>query len=160
MLLLESISLVSASFFDFLCTFMVLLCVTMIPECCTWQLACLNFLADNLTCNLAKSLPEEIDVARMRRWDAVLVNQYLCELREAKKQGRKERRHKEAQAVLAAATAAAASSSRISSFRKDAFDETSQEVSNFLHLNYFLHCRIIYLFVCFIYIYSLLCRMG
>lgn len=68
----------------------------------------------------------------MKKWDAVLVNQYLCELREAKKQGRKERRHKEAQAVLAAATAAAAASSRISSFRKDACDETThQEVSTF-----------------------------
>lgn len=65
----------------------------------------------------------------MRRWDAVLVNQYLCELREAKKQGRKEKRHKEAQAVLAAATAAAAASSRISSFRKDSLEESaSQEV--------------------------------
>lgn len=57
----------------------------------------------------------------------MLVNQYLCELREAKKQGRKERKHKEAQAVLAAATAAAAASSRISSFRKDAFDDSAQQ---------------------------------
>lgn len=90
------------------------------------------FFADNLKYNVAKSLPQEIDLSRMNRWDAVLVNQYLCELREAKKQGRKERRHKEAQAVLAAATAAAAASSRTSSFRKDAFDETThQEVSNF-----------------------------
>lgn len=69
-------------------------------------------------------------MARGRRWDAVLVNQYLYELREAKKQGRKERRHKEAQAVLAAATAAAAASSRISSFRKDSLEESaSQEVA-------------------------------
>ncbi|XP_015885585.3 uncharacterized protein LOC107420993 isoform X1 [Ziziphus jujuba] len=89
---------------------------------------------ENLTCNVAKSLPEEIDLARTSRWDAVLVNQYLCELREAKKQGRKERRHKEAQAVLAAATAAAAASSRISSFRKDAFDETSHQ-ENMMKLN-------------------------
>lgn len=121
----------------------------MIPNCCNWLLAFLNFLADNLTCNLSKSLPEEIDLARMRRWDAVLVNQYLCEQREAKKQGRKERRHKEAQAVLAAATAAAAASSRISSFRKDVFDETShQEVSNFHYLNYFLCLKTIPVFVC------------
>lgn len=76
-------------------------------------------------------MPQEIDAARWQRWDSVLVNQYLCELREAKKQGRKERKHKEAQAVLAAATAAAAASSRISSFRKDAFDDSAQqEVSN------------------------------
>ncbi|XP_057974832.1 uncharacterized protein LOC131162404 [Malania oleifera] len=79
---------------------------------------------DDLICKVAKSLPEAIHAARERRWDAVLVNQYLCELREAKKQGRKERRHKEAQAILAAATAAAAASSRVSSFRKDVFDES------------------------------------
>ncbi|KAM0971666.1 hypothetical protein FF1_019575 [Malus domestica] len=82
---------------------------------------------DNLVSYVAKSLPLEIDAARRQKWDAVLVNQYLCELREAKKQGRKERRHKEAQAVLAAATAAAAASSRISSFRKDALDESSHQ---------------------------------
>ncbi|KAK0576925.1 hypothetical protein LWI29_025450 [Acer saccharum] len=83
--------------------------------------------ADNLVCKVAKSLPQEIDAAWKRRWDAVLVNQYLCELREAKKQGRKERRHKEAQAVLAAATAAAAASSRVSSFRKDALEESAPQ---------------------------------
>ncbi|XP_031273102.1 uncharacterized protein LOC116131586 [Pistacia vera] len=83
--------------------------------------------ADNLVSKVAKSLQQEIDIARMRRWDAVLVNRYLCELREARKQGRKERRHKEAQAVLAAATAAAAASSRISSFRKDALEESSPQ---------------------------------
>lgn len=101
---------------------------------CFMMLNCKVFLnlvfADKLILNIAKSLPQEIELARMSRWDAMHVNQYLCELREAKKQGRKERRHKEAQAVLAAATAAAAASSRISSFRKDACDETThQEVS-------------------------------
>lgn len=85
--------------------------------------------ADNLICNVVKSLQQEIDIARSCKWDAVLVKQYLCQLREAKKQGRKEKRHKEAQAILAAATAAAAASSRISSFRKDALDEAiHQEV--------------------------------
>ncbi|XP_028775037.1 uncharacterized protein LOC114731945 isoform X2 [Neltuma alba] len=80
-------------------------------------------LADNLISRIVKSLPQEIDATHQQRWDAVLVNQYLRDLREAKKQGRKERRHKEAQAVLAAATAAAAASSRVSSLRKDAFEE-------------------------------------
>nr|KAJ0210868.1 hypothetical protein LSAT_V11C400205290 [Lactuca sativa] len=42
-----------------------------------------------------------------------------------KKQGRKERRHKEAQDVLAAATTAAAASSRLSSFRKDTLEESA-----------------------------------
>ncbi|KAI9097752.1 hypothetical protein K1719_025523 [Acacia pycnantha] len=82
--------------------------------------------ADNLISSIVKSLPQEIDATHQQRWDAVLVNQYLRDLREAKKQGRKERRHKEAQAVLAAATAAAASSSRVSSLRKDAFEEPVQ----------------------------------
>ncbi|XP_041013477.1 uncharacterized protein LOC121256681 isoform X7 [Juglans microcarpa x Juglans regia] len=85
---------------------------------------------DNLICNVAKNLPQEIDMARWQRWDSVLVNQYLGDLREAKKQGRKERKHKEAQAVLAAATAAAAASSRISSFRKDAYDDPAQQESS------------------------------
>lgn len=94
------------------------------------------FTADILMCNVSKSLPKEIDAARNQKWDAVLVTQYLCELREAKKQGRKERRHKEAQAVLAAATAAAAASSRISSFRKDVLDEPAhQEVNDLLFFN-------------------------
>lgn len=92
-------------------------------------------LADNLLSKVARSLPREIDAARGKRWDAVLVNQYLSDLREAKKQGRKERRHKEAQAVLAAATAAAAASSRNSSFRKDIFEESAhQEVLLFFFL--------------------------
>lgn len=78
-----------------------------------------------MVCKVVRNLPQEVDAAWNRRWDAVLVNQYLCELREAKKQGRKEKRHKEAQAVLAAATAAAAASSRVSSFRKDALEEST-----------------------------------
>jgi hypothetical protein len=73
---------------------------------------------------VVKSLPQEINVASKQKWDAVVANQYLGEVKEAKKQGRKERRHKEAQAVLAAATAAAAASSRVSSFRKDALDDS------------------------------------
>lgn len=72
-----------------------------------------------------KSLQPEIDSARKHKWDAVLLSQYLYELREAKKQGRKERRHKEAQAVLAAATAAAAASSRNSSLRKDPLEDSA-----------------------------------
>ncbi|CAI9269801.1 unnamed protein product [Lactuca saligna] len=44
---------------------------------------------------------------------------------EDKKQGRKERRHKEAQDVLAAATTAAVASSMLSSFRKDKLEESA-----------------------------------
>ncbi|MED6131358.1 hypothetical protein PIB30_008948 [Stylosanthes scabra] len=89
---------------------------------------------DNLISNVAKSLPQEIDAAHQQRWDSVIVNRYLRDLREAKKLGRKERKHKEAQAVLAAATAAAAASSRVSSFRKDSIDESMQQ-ENLLKLD-------------------------
>ena len=80
-----------------------------------------------------KSLPQEIDDIGKRKWDAVLVNQYLSELREAKKQGRKLRRRKESQASLSAATTASAASLRNSSFRKDALDESAHHevVSSF-----------------------------
>ncbi|XP_076940582.1 uncharacterized protein LOC143609825 isoform X1 [Bidens hawaiensis] len=78
-------------------------------------------ISDVLISKVTKCLPQEIEAVRRHSWDAVMVSQYLSELREFKKQGRKERRHKEAQAVLAAATAAA---SRLSSLRKDAVDES------------------------------------
>lgn len=87
----------------------------------------MELITDNLIRKVVQNLPLEVDGAWGRRWDAVLVNQYLCDLREAKKQGRKERKHKEAQAVLAAATAAAAASSRVSSFRKDSLEESTQQ---------------------------------
>ncbi|KAL8482041.1 hypothetical protein ACS0TY_028261 [Phlomoides rotata] len=82
-------------------------------------------ISDDLISRVVRGLPQELDAAGKLKWDAVLVSQYIQELREAKKQGRKERRHKEAQAVLAAATAAAAASSR-SSIRKDTLEESSQ----------------------------------
>uniref|UniRef100_A0A6N2MLW5 PHD-type domain-containing protein n=1 Tax=Salix viminalis TaxID=40686 RepID=A0A6N2MLW5_SALVM len=82
---------------------------------------------DNLISKVARHLPQEIEASRGKWWDEVLVNQYLCDVREAKKQGRKERKHKEAQAVLAAATAAAAASSRTSSFRRDTLDESAHQ---------------------------------
>ncbi|KAJ8551240.1 hypothetical protein K7X08_000610 [Anisodus acutangulus] len=86
--------------------------------------------SDNLIFKVVNSLQQETDAARQREWDAVLVSRYLYELREAKKQGRKEKRHQEAQTVLAAATAAAAASSRISSLRKDSIDESTHQEMN------------------------------
>ncbi|RWR84172.1 zinc finger protein [Cinnamomum micranthum f. kanehirae] len=83
---------------------------------------------EDLIFRVVTNLPHELDELRKQRWDAVFINQYLREVREAKKRGRKERRHREAQAVLAAATAAAAASSRISSLRKDAHDETAATI--------------------------------
>ncbi|CAN8240295.1 unnamed protein product [Cochlearia groenlandica] len=84
-------------------------------------------LSDNLVFEVAKKLPLEIDEQHGRRWDDVLVNKYFHDVKEARKQGRKEKRHKQAQAVLAAATAAAASSSRNTSLRKDMLEEPSQQ---------------------------------
>ncbi|XP_008776606.1 uncharacterized protein LOC103696693 isoform X2 [Phoenix dactylifera] len=78
---------------------------------------------DDLIFKVVQNLPKELDAVNRRKWDLILVNQFLREVREAKKRGRKERRHKEAQAVLVAAAAAAAASSRNSSVRKDASDE-------------------------------------
>ncbi|XP_039023269.1 uncharacterized protein LOC120155865 isoform X2 [Hibiscus syriacus] len=93
-----------------------------------------NHVTDNLVSRVARSLSQEVETARTKIWDTVLVNQYLYGLREAKKQGRKERRHKEAQAVLAAATAAVVTSSRISSSRKDGLEDSSNQ-ENLLKLN-------------------------
>ncbi|CAF2205158.1 unnamed protein product [Brassica napus] len=84
-------------------------------------------LSDDLAYEVTKKLPLEIDEEHGRRWDDVLVNKYFHDVREARKQSRKEKRHKDAQAVLAAATAAAATSSRNTSLRKDMAEEPAQQ---------------------------------
>ncbi|KAH7678900.1 Histone-lysine N-methyltransferase protein [Dioscorea alata] len=78
---------------------------------------------EDLLFSVVRNLPRELDAVNKQRWDLVLVNQFLREVREAKKRGRREKRHKEAQAVLAAAAAAVAASSRNSSLRKDQVDD-------------------------------------
>lgn len=85
--------------------------------------------SDNLILRVIMNLSEEQQALWKQRCDAFLVNDYLNQAREAKKQGRKERRHKEAQAILAAATAAAAASPRISSSRKDGIGDAVEEHS-------------------------------
>ncbi|XP_076958121.1 uncharacterized protein LOC143633759 [Bidens hawaiensis] len=69
-------------------------------------------ISDVLISEVTKRLPQGIEDARKRNWDAVFVSQFLSDLKRVKKRGQKERRHKEAQAVLASATADAAASSR------------------------------------------------
>ena len=64
-------------------------------------------------------LSMDLRVSSQKVKDLAVVNQYMALVMEAKKQGRKERRSKEAQAVLAAASAVAATSSRSGSLRKD-----------------------------------------
>ncbi|URE37853.1 PHD-finger domain containing protein [Musa troglodytarum] len=91
---------------------------------------------EDLLLKIVENLAHELNALNKRKWDLILVNQFLREIREAKKRGRKERKHKEAQAVLAAVSAAAAVSSRNSSSRKDSNDETvlgTQEVA--VHLD-------------------------
>ncbi|KAK1302009.1 hypothetical protein QJS10_CPB12g01697 [Acorus calamus] len=82
-----------------------------------------NYLLEKLVLKVVESLPQELDSLSKQRWDTVFVNQFFREVREAKKQGQREKRHKEAQAVLAAAAEAAATSSRNSSFRRDGHDD-------------------------------------
>ncbi|XP_062220416.1 uncharacterized protein LOC133919884 [Phragmites australis] len=74
---------------------------------------------EKLIAKVVQNLSRELDAFSKRKWDLILVHQFLRDVREAKKRGRKEKRHKEAQAVLAAAAAAVASSSRTSTMRKD-----------------------------------------
>ncbi|KAM0880887.1 hypothetical protein ACQ4PT_033289 [Festuca glaucescens] len=85
-----------------------------------------------LIVKVVQNLSRELNVFSKRKWDFILVNHFLRDVREAKKRGRKEKRHKEAQAVLAAAAAAVAASSRNSTVRKDANDDVVpaiQEIS-------------------------------
>ncbi|KAG0499429.1 hypothetical protein HPP92_004120 [Vanilla planifolia] len=91
----------------------------LLNRACAIKLSC-----EELFHRLVHHLPEALESFRKKRWDMVLVNQYLSEVKEAKKRGRKERKHKEAQAILAAATAAAAAS-RNSLLRKDAVEGVS-----------------------------------
>ncbi|XP_078432751.1 uncharacterized protein LOC144704267 isoform X2 [Wolffia australiana] len=77
---------------------------------------------EKLMQSITKLLPAELNSLKKQRWDLVAVNQYMRQLKEAKKRGRKEKRHKEYQAVLAAATAATETSSRGSTHRKEKMD--------------------------------------
>eukprot|EP01018_Ginkgo_biloba_P030103 Gb_12353 [translate_table: standard] len=86
-----------------------------------------HYRSESLILRVITNLSEEQKALRRQRLDAVLVSEYLSQAREAKKQGRKERRHKEAQAILAAATAAAAASPRVGSSRKDGLGDAVEE---------------------------------
>ncbi|CAO2047356.1 unnamed protein product [Urochloa humidicola] len=87
--------------------------------------AILKHRCEKLIAKVVQNLSRELDAFSRRKWDLIFVNQFLHDVREAKKRGRKEKRHKEAQAVLAAAAAAVASSSRNATMRKDAKDDVA-----------------------------------
>ncbi|KAK8941180.1 hypothetical protein KSP39_PZI010222 [Platanthera zijinensis] len=100
-----------------------------LQKCLLDRVTSIKHSCEELIYRITNHLPQELDAFRKKRWDMVLIDQYLCEVKEAKKRGRKERRHTEAQAVLAAATAAAAAS-RTSVLRKDAIDGISSSQQN------------------------------
>uniref|UniRef100_A0ACD5ZQC0 Uncharacterized protein n=1 Tax=Avena sativa TaxID=4498 RepID=A0ACD5ZQC0_AVESA len=76
---------------------------------------------EDLIFKVVQSLSHELDSCNKRKWDHIIVNQFLRDIREAKKRGNTERRHKEAQAILAAAAPApcVAPSSRNVTFKQD-----------------------------------------
>jgi hypothetical protein len=82
-------------------------------------------IAETLLAKVVKNLSRELDAFSKRKWDLIFVNQFLRDVREAKKRGRKEKRHKEAQAVLAAAAAAVAPSSWNSTLKKDVKEDVT-----------------------------------
>lgn len=96
---------------------------------CAYVLLALSFSASYFRCCLVvekliskmiPKLPVERASSLRRMKDLDFVHRYVSQKREVKKQGRKEKRHKEAQAVLAAATAAAAASPRVGYIKRDA----------------------------------------
>ncbi|XP_015694147.1 uncharacterized protein LOC102713003 isoform X1 [Oryza brachyantha] len=58
---------------------------------------------EDLVLKIVQSLSHDLDSFNKRKWDHIIANQFLRDLREAKKRGNTERRHKEAQAIMAAA---------------------------------------------------------
>jgi hypothetical protein len=110
------------------------------------------YLAEELVLKIVQHISYELDSFNKRKWDIIIVNQFLRDLREAKKRGNSERRHKEALAILAATTTFVAPSSRNAALRKEAESVTSakQEVDTlFLPVN--LMCGVhnhIFYFLC------------
>jgi hypothetical protein len=95
------------------------------------------YLAEDLMFKVVQSLSHELDSFNKRKWDHIIVNQFLRDIREAKKRGNTERRHKEAQAILAAAAPCVAPCSTNTSLKKEEENDAlpvKQEVYTFLAL--------------------------
>ncbi|KAL6605990.1 hypothetical protein ACP70R_041643 [Stipagrostis hirtigluma subsp. patula] len=75
---------------------------------------------EDLVLKVVQNISNELDSFNKRKWDHIIVNQFLRDLREAKKRGNADRRHKEALAILAATASSVPSTSRISTVRKEA----------------------------------------
>jgi hypothetical protein len=96
------------------------------------------YLAEELMLTVVQNISYELDSFNKRKWDHIIVNQFLRDLREAKKRGNSERRHKEALAILASTVAFVSPTSRNAATRKEAENITSskQEVNTvFLLVN-------------------------
>jgi len=105
-------------------------------------------LAEDLILKVVQNISYELDSVNKRKWDHIIVNQFLRDLREAKKRGNSERRHKEALAILAATAPSVAPTSRNATVRKDAENKVTsarQEVITVL-----LCLQLIYAMIFFI----------
>ncbi|XP_002989242.2 uncharacterized protein LOC9650015 isoform X1 [Selaginella moellendorffii] len=76
-------------------------------------------MSERLISRILCQLSKERQAARKQLQDLLFVSQFLADVKEARKQGRKEKKDREAQAVLAAATAAAAASPRTGYVKRD-----------------------------------------
>lgn len=74
---------------------------------------------EDLILKVVQNISNELDSFNKRKWDHIIVNQFLRDLREAKKRGNSERRHKEALAILAATAPSVAPTSRNATVRKE-----------------------------------------
>ena len=77
------------------------------------------YLAEDLMLKVVQNISYELDSFNKRKWDHIIVNQFLRDLREAKKRGNSERRHKEALAILAATAPSVVPTSRNATVRKE-----------------------------------------
>ncbi|KAG2610278.1 hypothetical protein PVAP13_4KG179200 [Panicum virgatum] len=91
---------------------------------------------EDLILKVVQNISYELDSVNKRKWDHIIVNQFLRDLREAKKRGNSERRHKEALAILAATAPSVAPISRNATVRKDAENKvTSARQENMARAN-------------------------
>ncbi|KAG0513376.1 hypothetical protein BDA96_10G096700 [Sorghum bicolor] len=74
---------------------------------------------EDLILKVVQNISCELDSFNKRKWDHIIVNQFLRDLREAKKRGNSERRHKEALAILAATAPSVVPASRNATVRKE-----------------------------------------
>ncbi|KAJ1258529.1 hypothetical protein BS78_10G082300 [Paspalum vaginatum] len=90
---------------------------------------------EDLILKVVQNISNELDAFNKRKWDHIIVNQFLRDLREAKKRGNSERRHKEALAILAATASSVAPTSRNPSVRKEIENNVTSAKQENMHRN-------------------------